>query len=656
MLAEAMLDMLQRDLAQHRLRALDVALARFLAERDAKSPATLLWLAAVLSRQLADGHLCLDLDALDALADEQDWPPHWRKQLAATHDRRPLSASPLLADGRDGMPANAPLVLDGPRLYLRRYWNHERHVALAIRERLQQAQPVPDQLADELQRLFPHHASGQPDWPRIACALAARGAFTVITGGPGTGKTTTVVRLLGLLQSLHLRQHARPLRIRLAAPTGKAAARLNASIAAQLAQLDVDDATRAAIPAQVETLHRLLGARPDTRRFRHDRANPMHVDVLVVDEASMIDLEMMSAVLSALPAAARLVLLGDKDQLSSVEAGAVLGDLCERAEAGHYSADTAHWLQSTLGDDIRAFVRGDAQPIDQQVAMLRHSHRFGATSGIGQLAHAVNAGDIERVQGLLGTPSDDLSWSPSASSAQLAALAINGGGRFSHHEPPDWACGYRHYLEHLQQSRPDPAADAAAHDDWARGVLQAFNRFQLLCALRRGPYGVDGLNQLITEALHSAGLIDSSSVWYEGRPVMVTRNDYSLGLANGDVGICLRTPDANGRLRLAVAFLADAATPTGTPTRIRHVLPSRLGEVATTFAMTVHKSQGSEFEHTALVLPNAMNPVLTRELLYTGITRARRWFSLLGSAAIIAEASARRTRRYSGLAERLAAD
>jgi exodeoxyribonuclease V alpha subunit len=235
------------------------------------------------------------------LALEQEWPAAWLELLAST----PLPTSPLVA-GSDGLPEEAPLVLDGYRLYLRRYWDYECRVAAGIAARLGDSMLPADALHGELQRLFPTAADSAIAWPRVACALAARGAFSVITGGPGTGKTTTVVRLLGLLQTLQLRGHDMPLRIRLAAPTGKAAARLNASIARQIALLDVADDVRAAIPREVETLHRLLGARPDSRRYAHDSRHPLHVDVLVIDEASMIDLEMMAAVLDALPPHARL--------------------------------------------------------------------------------------------------------------------------------------------------------------------------------------------------------------------------------------------------------------------------------------------------------------------------------------------------------------
>jgi exodeoxyribonuclease V alpha subunit len=647
---EAMLAMLADAVSRHVLRSLDFAFARFVADCDPAADARLLLLAALASRQLGDGHPCLDLTALDTLAQTQQWPAAWLQLLAT----QAWPASPLLADAH-GMPATAPLVLDGHRLYLRRYWNYECRVAAGIAARLGENMLPASALRAELQRLFPATQGAAVDWPRVACALAARSAFSVITGGPGTGKTTTVVRLLGLLQTLQLRQHATPLRIRLAAPTGKAAARLNASIARQAAQLDVDPSVRAAIPWEVETLHRLLGARPDSRRYAHDSRHPLHLDVLVIDEASMVDLEMMAAVLDALPLHARLILLGDKDQLASVEAGAVLGELGRRADQGCYSAATAQWLLAASGDNVTAFVRDDAQPLDQHIAMLRSSHRFDAASGIGQLASAVNAGDAAAVSALLAAPREDIAWIAAGIRAAPITPWILDGQPGQGTAGPQ---GFRCYLQQLAQHRPAPEADDASHRRWAHGVLEAFNRFQVLCAVRHGAAGVEQLNRDIAAALLAAGLIEADRGWYEGRPVMMTRNDYSLGLMNGDVGISLRMRGSDGHARLYVAFAvtrgasSDAPQADGTP--VRFVLPSRLGDVETVYAMTVHKSQGSEFEHAALVLPEDAPAVLTRELLYTGITRARRWLTLAGTPAAIEHALAQRTRRYSGLAQRLA--
>jgi exodeoxyribonuclease V alpha subunit len=651
---EAMLSTLTEATARHLLRPLDLAFSRFIAERDPQAEPRLLLMAALASRLLGDGHPCLDLHALDTLAEEYEWPGAWLDLLADTSQ----IVSPLLA-GADGLPANAPLVLDRHRLYLRRYWQYECNVAEGILARIHTGDAPVDGLRNELQRLFPS-ADAAADWPRIACALAARGAFSVITGGPGTGKTTTVVRLLGLLQTLHLREQSKPLRIRLAAPTGKAAARLNTSIARQIARLDVEEQVRAAIPLEVETLHRLLGARPDSRRYAHDRRRPLHLDVLVIDEASMIDLEMMAAVLDALPLHGRLILLGDKDQLSSVEAGAVLGDLGQRAEQGHYSTMIARWLRETSGDDVSAFVRDDAQALDQHIAMLRSSHRFDAASGIGRLATAVNAGDIENVHTLLGARAGDIAWLPSAAAdTPLTSIALDGDAeRFEAAASGAAPQGFRFYLDRLQRLRPAAGAGKEAYQQWAHDVLDAFNHFQLLCAVRQGPAGTERLNREIAARLWSTGLIESDRGWYEGRPVMMTRNDYSLGLMNGDVGITLRMPGSDGALRLYVAFpMTRGSQLAGTAENnapVRCVLPSRLGEVETVYAMTVHKSQGSEFEHTALVLPEEASPMLTRELLYTGITRARRWLSLIGTKASVEQALAQHTRRYSGLAERLA--
>jgi len=651
---DAMLAMIDDAVSRRVLRALDLAFARFVAECDPNAEASLLLMAALTSRQLGDGHPCLDLQALDALATAQEWPVSWVAMLAT----EPTPVSPLVANAQ-GLPPEAPLVLDRHRLYLRRYWQYECRVAQGITAKLRDVASPGKAVYEQLQRLFPTQQNDAIHWPRVACALSARGLFSIVTGGPGTGKTTTVVRLLGLLQTLHMREQPTALRIRLAAPTGKAAARLNAAIARQIALLDVDEHVRAAIPLQVETLHRLLGARPGSRRHTHNAQYPLHVDVLVIDEASMVDLEMMAAVLDALPSHARLILIGDKDQLSSVEAGAVLGDLGRRAQDGHYNVETAAWLRTVSGDDVTPFVRDDAQSLDQHVAMLRSSHRFGARSGIGQLAAAVNDGDAQAVHLLLNSPPGDIAWIASnATALPLAPFATaDHVDRFSVRDPDHAPQGFRFYLDRLRQQRPAPDADSEHYHRWAHDVLEAFNRFQLLCAVRHGPSGTERLNRDIAAALFATGLIETDRGWYEGRPVMMTRNDYSLGLMNGDVGITLRMRSVDSELRLYVAFPITRGTSSTAPqsdgAMVRCVLPSRLGEVETVYAMTVHKSQGSEFEHTALILPDDAPAMLTRELLYTGITRARRWLTLIATHASIEQALGQRTRRYSGLAERL---
>lgn len=654
-----LLALLERWLELGWLRPLDRALAGFFAGLDPHAEARVLLAAALASHQLGHGHVCLDLAATLAEPDfALSLPPEGEEGLAdawlpsrllagLTLDdwRSALAASPLVA-GPEGE-AERPLVLHGGRLYLRRYWNYEQAVAHSLAARIRDDRPVPQDLSAWLERLFPEplvlDGERQTDWQKLACALAAASGFTLITGGPGTGKTTTVVRLLALLQATA----EQPLRIRLAAPTGKAAARLTESIGGQVASLPVDEAVRRRIPTEVGTLHRLLGSLPDSRHFRHHAGNPLPLDVLVVDEASMIDLEMMACLLSALPAHARLLLLGDKDQLASVEAGALLGDLCRHAEQGHYQPERVRWLERVSGERLAhpALVPGaeGRHPLAQRILMLRHSRRFAGGSGIGQLARAVNEQRAGAARAVLGGGDEVAGLRLRGEQDRaLDRLLRQGRGR---------ALGYGHYLERMQATRPAPETPFAdpAWTGWAAGVLAAFDQFRLLCAVRRGPWGVEGLNLRIAALLHRQGLLEADQGWYEGRPVLVTRNDYGLGLMNGDIGIALRLPEQDGRPVLRVAFPRNDGSG-----GLRFILPSRLGAVETVFAMTVHKSQGSEFAHTALMLPESLNPVLTKELLYTAITRARHWFTLLEPRpGVFEQAIARRVERQSGLLESL---
>ena len=656
------------------MRSLDLALARFLIDKLAgndppASPLLALGIA-LTSHQVGRGHVCLDLgqlgeqtDAVLSLPPEHRWsddPPPMPSQLlegvGLADWLEALTGTPLV--GGDG--DHAPLVLSGSRLYLRRYHGYEQLIAGRILSRLAKPTAEADLSSEQAQALrsalavlFPH-ATGQIDWQRAACALAARSAFAIITGGPGTGKTTTVLRLLAALQSVAMSVQGRALRIRLAAPTGKAAARLNESIAASvaslaLAGLEQPARLRESIPTEVSTVHRLLGSRPDTRRFVHGPDNPLALDVLVVDEASMVDVELMASLLQALPCGARLVLLGDKDQLASVDAGAVLGDLCQQVEQGGYSPELAKWLAAVSGDHLpESMIADNPEPIDQCVASLRVSYRFAADSGIGQLADAVRQGQAGHLneQGLFspGRFNDIALLRPAGEDdPQLLRYFLDGSGQAA-------VVGHAACVELMRRSQPALDAGQAALDAWALSLLQALSRFQLLCALRTGPWGVEQVNQQVARALMRRGLIERSEGWYAGRPVLVTQNDYALGLMNGDIGLVLATPDLDASTaRLRVAFPAGDGSG-----GVRWVLPSRLQQVETVYAMTVHKSQGSEFEHVCLVLPERSAPVLTRELLYTGITRARRCFSLVAAnPSLLQQAAKSPVLRASGLAEAL---
>lgn len=691
------------------LRPLDVGFARLigkLAEEQGEAPRPLvLLLAALTSHQVGRGHVCIDLTNLladagttlslppeepvratftepEATQRNQVKPEDLLAGITLSRCQSALANTCIVSDGS----LTAPLVLNGTRLYLRRFWRYEQRIADGILQRLALPTPLADPasapartLSEALGQLF---RSPEPvNYQKLACALAARNRFAVITGGPGTGKTTTVVNLLAALQSVagqSPERSGRKFRIRLAAPTGKAAARLNESIGGAVSRLPLSglpgNVVPADIPTRVTTLHRLLGSRPDTRKFRHNRYNPLLVDILVIDEASMVDVDLMASVFDALPASAQLILLGDKDQLASVDAGAVLGELCQRAVIAHYTPDTARWLAAITAEPVPdTLIDPNGRAMDQAVAMLRKSYRFEEGSGIRKLAEAVNTSALDSavLRQIREAEFEDVVWlnghqpkpDLEATLEQICRHAITGSPEAFRNAgqarvvngkelPPP--VGYRHYLERMQDQDLTETSPREEWDALALQVLEAFNDFQILCALRKGPWGVEGLNDRVARHLLAEKLIPRAEGWYAGRPVLVTGNDYNLGLMNGDIGITFRVPwdkTANGEARdtLRVAF------PSGDSTGgIRWISPSRLQQLETVYAMTVHKSQGSEFNHTCLVLPDRLSPVLTRELIYTGITRARNWFSLItGNQDVLRDAVGQQVVRASGLALRL---
>ncbi len=556
--------------------------------------------AALCCQALANGDVCLPLARLagqrvfDEGAAGLDLPalPTW---LAA------LRASPLVAEPG----GYAPLTLDGERLYLSRYHAYETRLAASLLAMAGARPPVDEaRLAESLARLFARNTQ-QPDWQRLAAAQAVRRNLAVISGGPGTGKTTTVVRLLAALLE---QPGGERLAIGLAAPTGKAAARMAEAIRNAKAELPVDDRIKALLPEEARTLHRLLGSRGDSPQVRHHADNPLPLDVLVVDEASMVDLALMAKLLDALPPGARLVLLGDKDQLSAVEAGAVFAELCE-----------GRGLDATASADLER-ITGQRVPVEQPrsrlgdaVVLLTHSHRFAGDSGIGELARRINAGDARGTLELLREARPDLGWNPGPLQGPLL-------------ERLD--AGYAPFI-------------VAARTGDAEAAFAAFADFRALTAQREGPWGVNGINEALEARIKRRLGIASRERWYPGRAVMVRQNDYALGLFNGDIGICLPTP--NG---LRVFFEGEGGH--------RPFAPARLPSHDSAFAMTVHKSQGSEFSEVLLALPEQPSPLLSRSLFYTGITRAKQRVEIWGLPQRLGEAVNTRAERAAGLAARLA--
>lgn len=519
---------------------------------------------SALCEALEQGHVCL--------------PP---EKVLGLHQLRASSVVGNPGDLR-------PLILDAVgRLYLQRYWDHENRLALDLLGRAASRPVFDDALLESGIKQF--LADGDP-LQRSAVRNAVTRNFSVITGGPGTGKTYTATVALALLAAQFSASGTRA-RIVIAAPTGKAAARIRESLKTTLEKFPLSPETRALLPSEASTVHRLLGSRPGSPDFKFRAGNPLNADVVVIDEATMVDLPLMARLFDALRPDTRIILLGDKDQLASVEAGHVLGDIC-----------------GGLRD-------ASASPIRESITELSRNYRFGDESNIHRLSRAIRSGNEGSVRALLKVNRPD-----------LGALEISAS--FAMHLAPRVVEGFRPFL----------AAETAS------GALARFTEYRILTATRNGDGSAEHMNRLTERALTDAGLIDPTDRNYAGRPIIIRRNDYSLRLFNGDIGIIRPDPEFGGSLR---AFFA------GEDGALRALAPTRLPEHETAFAMTVHKSQGSEFRRVLVVLPPRDVPVLSRELLYTAVTRARENVELWWNEASLGPCLSRAVSRFSGLRDRL---
>lgn len=528
----------------------------------------------------------------------------------------------LLASGIAGSEAAAagfPLVLDaGGRCYLARYFDYERRLARRLAELARSpvhAAPLAG-AGDLLDRLFSRNvaAPGECDWQKVAAAAALRNRLTIVSGGPGTGKTTTLTAILACLI-----EREPGARIALAAPTGKAAARMLSALQRESGRLP--GGVRASMPRESFTIHRLLGARADSPAFRHDAAHPLPFDVLAIDEASMLDLALAVKLFEALPREARVILLGDKDQLAAIEAGSVFAALSAnpglsqpcRSQLAEATGIAAASIQPAAGSPIA--------PLADTTVWLARNHRFGASSAIGRYAAALRAGKRAALD-VLDEAGDELALRPLAAGPLPGAIL------------DELLEGHREFVARLRARDPDPAA-----------LLEAFDRHRVLVVLREGTRGAEAIGDALARRLCRAAGREASRAggWFHGRPVLNTRNDYPLRLYNGDIGICLE----DGRGAFAIWFHDPAGG-------VRRLNAARLPEHETALAMTVHRAQGSEFDTLALVLPQSDSPLLTRELLYTAATRARSGVTIYGARERIAQAIDRAARHSGGLAARLA--
>ncbi len=595
-----MRSLLERAVSSGQLRHIDIHAGLFLEGLASQGRQELLLAAVLASRAVGDGHICLPLE-------ESAGRPVFSHEIALVAPELVPWRQSLLASGVVGEPGgNTPLILDSAnRLYLARYFRCENNIGEDL---LKRGQGILEVDVHEGAELLSHLFSEENgiNWQKQAAALALIKQFVLISGGPGTGKTYTVARILALLQILA----SRHLRIALAAPTGRAAVRLHESIRSAKASMEPDLA--AGVPEETQTIHRLLGVIPDSGRFLHHQGNKLHLDLLVVDEASMIDVPLMADLVKALPSEARLIMLGDRDQLTSVEAGSLFGDICAQGEPD-WSPELCRLLEQLTG--YAPVPATGKETFTDSIALLRTSYRFSERSGIAKLARAVRDGESEKTRAVLQERiHEDLYFEQVARRDLKAWLS-----------------------DRFEQGFRDCFFAAGP-----REALASLGKFRLLCAFREGMTGVSGMNKIAEQGLRQKGLIEGNENWYRGKPVMISRNHYGHQLFNGDAGIIW--PDDEGRL-WAWFVRSDGD--------IRKIALSKLPDHETAYAVTVHKAQGSEFKKVVFVLPRKDNRVLTRELIYTGITRAREKLTICGDLGLIEKSIDRHVIRYSGLSGKL---
>ncbi|MFO7803067.1 MAG: exodeoxyribonuclease V subunit alpha [Desulfovermiculus sp.] len=586
---------------------IDIELARLLAEQDPQVDWEVVLGACLASRAPQHGDTCIHLrkwagqplledNELEAIAPSLE---KWRKALAS---------SDLV--GEPGV--FRPMILEQDRLYLQRYWAYERDIAedLPLRAEKLVADVDIAVLKASLDRLFTPSQQDGADHQKLAAAMAVLRRLTMVAGGPGTGKTTTIARLLAALLEQPGSEMAR---IALAAPTGKAAARLQDSIRRAKRELPVSPEIRDRIPETARTLHRLLGARTTSIYFRYNRDRPLPFDLVVLDEASMVDMALFAKLLQAVPSNARLVIVGDRDQLAPVEAGAVLREI--PAHDRRFSQQFGDMLAEVTGDVIPT--SSEAKALDDSLIELHHAHRF-SEGGLNVLVEAVKAGDAASAQEVLireEYPAVHWQALPSTDEEKI------------------------HFVRELVEGF-SPLLKVAISAD-SQAAFTAYRSFGVIDALRQGPMGSEALNMHIETELRRQGRIPSHGFWYPGRPVLVTQNDYRLGLFNGDVGIAL--PDG-GKLKVCFETVGGD---------YYSLSPSRLPAFETAYVVTIHKSQGSEMEKVRLLIPESTKDLNSRELIYTGTSRAQQSLTVYCNQSTLKQAIATTMRKSSGLNSKL---